>query len=95
MARLQISLFGELQITCNERNLTTISTPRLQSLLAYLLLHQQTPLQRQELGHLFWPASGEAQARTNLRNLVHLLRRALPEAERYLLSDGLTLQPSM
>jgi DNA-binding SARP family transcriptional activator len=92
MAYLQISLFGELQLTYNDHTLATVNTPRLQSLLAYLLLHRNTPQKRQGLGSIFWPDSTEAQARTNLRNLVHLLRRALPEADRFLHSDSLTIQ---
>jgi DNA-binding SARP family transcriptional activator len=92
MTVLHISLFGELHLTYHRQIITSINTPRLQSLLAYLLLHRQAPLRRQELGYRFWPDSTEAQARTNLRNLIHLLRRALPDVERFIYSDTLTLQ---
>ena len=34
---------------------------------------------RQRLAFLLWPDSTEAQARTNLRHVLHTLRRALPE----------------
>ena len=44
------------------------------------------------LAFLLWPDSGDAQARTNLRKLVHHLRRTLPYAERFLADDGPTLQ---
>src|SRR5262249_44362800 len=54
-------------------------TPRLQSLLAYLLVHRQTLQSRQHLAFLLWPDSSETQARTNLRNLVHRLQRTLPQ----------------
>ena len=33
---------------------------------------------------LLWPDSTEAQARTNLRHVLHNLRRTLPDANRYL-----------
>ena len=51
---------------------------RLQSLLAYLVLHRATSVSRQRLAFLLYPDSTEEQARTNLRNLVYLLRKALP-----------------
>jgi DNA-binding SARP family transcriptional activator len=39
---------------------------------------------RAHLAALLWPDSSEAQARTNLRKRLHELRRALPDAERFL-----------
>ena len=51
---------------------------RLQSLLAYLVLHRATSVSRQRPAFLLYPDSTEEQARTNLRNLVYLLRKALP-----------------
>ena len=39
---------------------------------------------RERLAYLFWPESEESQARTNLRQTLHHLRRALPDAECYL-----------
>ncbi|NOZ72417.1 MAG: AAA family ATPase, partial [Chloroflexi bacterium] len=39
---------------------------------------------REHLAFLFWPDSSEKQARTNIRNLLHQLRRGLPESEKYL-----------
>ena len=47
---------------------------------------------RQHLAFLFWPDSTEEQARTNLRNLWHRLRRSLPDADRFLTADELALQ---
>ncbi|HLL80946.1 MAG TPA: BTAD domain-containing putative transcriptional regulator [Ktedonobacteraceae bacterium] len=51
---------------------------RLQSLLAYLVLHRDVPQQRQRLAFLFWPDTTEAQARNNLRQLLYQLRLAFP-----------------
>ena len=67
-----------------------VSHARLQELLAYLLLHGNAPVSRQQLAFVFWPDSSEGQARTNLRNLWHRLRRTLPEADRLLATDELT-----
>lgn len=69
-----------------------IDSPRIQALLAYLLLHRGAPVSRQQLAYLFWPDSSDQQARTNLRQLLHRLRRELPEADRCLHIAGASLQ---
>ncbi len=89
---LRIRLLGEFSLVYDDRPVTGVNTPRLQSLLAYLVLHREAPQARRYLAFLFWPDSSEAQARTNLRKLFHQLYQALPEAERFLLADGQTLQ---
>jgi serine/threonine protein kinase len=75
---MAIRLFGALRVEFRGRALTTLSTNRLHSLLAYLLLHAGAPQLRERLAFLLWPESHESQARTNLRQLLHHLRRALP-----------------
>ena len=82
---LSIRLLGSFRLDYQEQALNTINTDRLQSLLAYLLIHRDAPVPRQHLAFLFWPDSSEAQARTNLRNLLHKLRAALPQAVLHLL----------
>ncbi|MFL5733954.1 MAG: ATP-binding protein, partial [Chloroflexia bacterium] len=67
-------------------------TARLVTLLAFLLLHRQAPQSRQHLAFWLWPDSTEGQAQTNLRNLLHLLRRTLPHIDGYLSVDSRTLQ---
>lgn len=89
---LNVSLLGDFCIRHNETPVTDVDTPRLQSLLAYLLLHRGSPQPRAHLAFLFWPDTTEAQARTNLRNLLHHLRHALPEAESYIDARVQTLQ---
>jgi DNA-binding SARP family transcriptional activator/predicted ATPase len=88
---LRVELLGDCSLTYGDQRVTTIATPRLQSLLAYLVLHRDVPQPRQHLAFLFWPDTHEAQARNNLRQLVHQLRRALPAAERFLHADASTL----
>jgi DNA-binding SARP family transcriptional activator len=63
----------------------------LQSLVAYLTLHAGTAISRQQIAFLFWADSREAQARTNLRQLLHHLRDALPEIDLYLDSGAQAL----
>lgn len=81
---LRIRLLGGLDVRYGTERLRTLESPRLQSLLAYLLLHRDARQQRQHLAFVLWPDSTEAQARTNLRQLLHHLRRAIPQADSFL-----------
>ncbi len=89
---LRVSLLGDFQLSYNDMPVKDVNTSRLQSLLAYLILHRDAPQSRAHLAFLFWPDTSEAQARTNLRNLLHSLRRTLPEADTYLDSTVQTLE---
>ncbi len=60
--------------------------------MAYLLLQRGKPVSRQHLAFLFWPETSEGQARTNLRNLLHRLRKALPAKPAYLNTDETHIQ---
>lgn len=51
---------------------------RAPSLLAYLILRPGTAQPRQRIAQLLWPESTDGQARTNLRNVLHHLRRSAP-----------------
>lgn len=88
---LQIRLLGDFSLRYGDELVAGINTPRLQSLFAYLVLHRGTAQLRQHLAFLFWPDSSEAQARNNLRQLLHELRHALPAADRLLLVDSRTV----
>jgi DNA-binding SARP family transcriptional activator len=89
---LKISLFGEFSIKADKGVIKGIFPQRVQSLLAYLVLHADAPQNRSHLAFLFWPETNEKQARTNLRNLLHQLKRALPMGETYIDSNNLTIQ---
>ncbi len=92
MSILHIQLLGDFQLVDGDEPVTMVNTPRLQSLLAYLLLHRNAPQSRQQLAFLFWPDTSEAQALTNLRNLLHKLRHALPQPDRFFLVDSQAVQ---
>src|ERR1700737_337303 len=92
MASMRIELFNNLLITCAQQPVLTVNTNRLQSLLAYLLLNSESAQSREQLAFLLWPESGESQARTNLRQLLHNLRRALPPECSLLVADNHTVQ---
>jgi len=92
ISSLHIRLLGTFSLTCNDAPVTTIGTPRLQSLLAYLVLHHDTPQSRQHLAFCLWPDLLEARARANLRKLLYQLQQALPHARHFLRADAQTLQ---
>ncbi|HEX6797587.1 MAG TPA: AAA family ATPase [Ktedonobacterales bacterium] len=89
---LQIRLLGTFSLVYAGEQVTGINTPRPQSLLAYLLLHRDAPQPRQQVAFLFWPDSTDAQARNNLRQTLHALRLALPDADAFLSADTSTLR---
>src|SRR6516164_9474928 len=91
MPTLHLRLFGDFSLRYNDRQVTSLNTLRLQSLLAYLVLHRDVPQKRQHLAFLFWPDTTEAQARNNLRQLLHQLRQVFPAVENFLSSDSHTL----
>ncbi|HOQ98335.1 MAG TPA: BTAD domain-containing putative transcriptional regulator, partial [Anaerolineae bacterium] len=89
---LRVRLLGGFRLVHGDVPVEGLDAPRLQSLVAYLLLHREGPQPRRHLAFLLWPDSDESQARTNLRNLLHYLRRALPEAARFVRLDAQALQ---
>jgi DNA-binding SARP family transcriptional activator/predicted ATPase len=88
---IRIELLGQLRITVGKDLLTSVNTNRMRSLLAFLVLHKDAPQAREHLAYLLWPESSEAQARTNLRQLLHNLRRALPVDCSLLVADNHTV----
>jgi predicted ATPase len=89
---LRIHLLGDFLLTLDDVPVMTINSPRLQSLFAYLVLHQKAPQNRSHVAFLMWPDSAETQAYTNLRQLLYHLRQALPYADRFLHIDNQCLQ---
>src|SRR3954464_15020015 len=89
---MRINLFGNLRISFAGSAVTAVNSNRLQSLIAYLVLNGDAPQPRERLAFLLWPESNESQARTNLRQLLHHLRRALPADCCFLEGDNHTVQ---
>ena len=91
--RSQRSCGSTCSATCGSaargQPVTAVNTNRLHSLIAYLILHGDTPQPREQLAFVLWPASSESQARTNLRQLLHHLKRALPAECNLLVTDHL------
>ena len=88
MPTLHLRLLGDFSLHYNDQQVTNLNTTRLRSLLTYLVLHRDVPQQRQHLAFLFWPDATEAQARNNLRQLLHQLRQAFPAVEHFLSADA-------
>ncbi|MFN8440627.1 MAG: AAA family ATPase [Caldilineaceae bacterium] len=92
METLHIRLLGDFRLSQGNERIETVNTPRLHSLLAYLLLHRHAPQSRHQLAFQFWPDSSEKQAHTNLRKLLFQLRNALPAPDHFLNQDHLNVQ---
>lgn len=88
---LRIRLLGDFALLANDTPISSLDVPRLQSLLAYLALHRGVPQSRSRIAYTLWPDSTDAQAHTNLRNLLFKLRMTLPEVDTFLVVDRLTL----
>ncbi|WP_346139723.1 ATP-binding protein [Streptomyces virens] len=58
-----------------------LESGRAESLLGLLVLNRDRTHERGRLAGLLWPESSQAQARTNLRHLLHTLRGAVPDLE--------------
>ncbi len=89
---MQVRLLGQFRLTVDGRPVDGPATARLQSLFAYLLLHAETPQPRGHLSFNFWPEASESNARNNLRQLLHQLRQAVPDSDRYLRANVNSVQ---
>ena len=74
-----------------QNTLITITSQRLQALLAYLVLHRGEAQPRQRLAFLLWPDSSESQAHTNLRTLLHRLHVVFPQSDQLIQVDAQTV----
>ena len=79
MVTLRIRLLGGVEVE-QDGVRQRVDSGRVESLLAYLLLHRDAPQSRQHLAYLLWPDTSDAQARTNLRHVLHTLRRTLGDS---------------
>lgn len=89
---LEVRLFGDFRLSVEGRPVPGFASGRLQSLLAYLLLHRDAVQARAHLAFTFWPDAPESGARNSLRQLLHQLRQALPDADRHLRATPSTVE---
>lgn len=91
MPMLHVQLLGDFRLLDGDTPVAAIHQARQQSLLAYLLLHRGLPQLRQHIAFQFWPDTTEAQAQTNLRQLLHHFRRVWPDSNKYVQVEARTL----
>jgi DNA-binding SARP family transcriptional activator len=84
MSELSVQLLGDFRLVYHGNPLTTFKTHRLQALFTFLILKPGKPQFRDQIAYAFWSESNEEQARTNLRNLLHLLRQAFPDSNQFI-----------
>lgn len=89
--RFGLNLLGSFQFTRNRQALV-FPTRKIHLLLAYLTLRRGVPQSRQQLAYLLYPDSTDAQARTNLRTVLHRLHATLPEIDLLLDLDSQILR---
>ena len=77
MPSLSIHLFGPVQIIHAGAPIATITSPKIQALVAYLALESRRAHPRGELAELLWPERPPGIARQNLRQALSRLNRAL------------------
>lgn len=97
MGDLQVHLFGEIQITHQDRPLLFSSTKALE-LLCFLLVHADRPHTREALADALWPDTPRSVARRYLRQTLWRLGTVLagcatgPRAERFVITDPRWIQ---
>ena len=81
---MEVHLLGGFSLSTPSGGPIMLPGTRQRALLAYLLLHRDRPVDRRHLAFLLWPESTEPQALTNLRQLIHDVRAAIPDADRFI-----------
>jgi DNA-binding SARP family transcriptional activator/predicted ATPase len=77
MAHLSLSLLGPFQVTRAGEPVTGFEADKVRALLAYLVVEADRPHRRDSLVGLLWPDWPDRTARTNLRNALANLRKAI------------------
>ena len=88
---LSIQLLGDQDIVADGESVLPRLGRRSVELIAYLVVHSGSPQPRQKVASLFWPDSSDAQALTNLRRELHLVRSVL-DGNNVLSADARTLK---
>jgi predicted ATPase/DNA-binding SARP family transcriptional activator len=81
MANLAFELLGPLQISIDDKPVTTFESIKVSALLVYLVMESERPHRRETLVGLLWPDYPEESARHNLRQALSNLRRVLGDRE--------------
>src|SRR5262245_65638913 len=93
--RLYLRLLGGFQVGGNPGLRGAIPTGKVQALLARLALPPGRAHARDELAALLWGDLGEAQARSNLRQALFALRKALAASSLLVIEgDNVAVDPA-
>jgi len=79
MARPRLSLFGGFEVAGDAAAQAAL-TRKARAMVAYLALQSGRSQSREKLATLLWGANGELQARTNLRQAMSVVRKAMPSS---------------
>ncbi len=88
----ELQLLGGFHLTVEGVSRPGLEKTRWQELIAYLVLQRQIPVPRAQVAFALWPDTREAQALTNLRNLLHRLPEAWPHCMQCIQIDRHTVQ---
>jgi WD40 repeat protein/DNA-binding SARP family transcriptional activator len=77
MAHLSLSLLGPFQVTLAGEPVMSFESDKVRALLAYLAVEARRQHRRESLAGLLWPDWPDRAARTNLRNALANLRKAI------------------
>jgi predicted ATPase/DNA-binding SARP family transcriptional activator len=96
VARLSLSFLNTFQAILDAKLITQFRSNNNKGLLVYLALQSERSFPREVLATLFWPEESESNARNNLRQSLHQLRKVLGDLENpgeaYLLVTRQTVQ---
>ena len=79
MKKLIVRLLGGYRVELDGKPVYDFETDKTRALLAYLIVEADRPHRREALASLLWPERPETVARTNLRQAIARLRRALSD----------------
>jgi DNA-binding SARP family transcriptional activator len=89
--RYDLKLFGEFRLMRDGVTMATLRARSRQLLFAYLAINAGKVIDRSYLAGILWPDSTEQQARTNLRHVLHSIRRTMPDYHFLVTDTGTTL----
>ncbi len=96
MPSLGLYLLGPFQVNLDDTNITaSLRTEKERALLTYVVVESDHPHTREAMAELFWPERPEGVARTNLRQALLGVRRAIGDRDSstpYLLVDDTTVR---
>ncbi|MEM7799042.1 MAG: BTAD domain-containing putative transcriptional regulator [Chloroflexota bacterium] len=78
MARLNLNFLGSFGVSLDKQAVTHFRSTKVQALLLYLSLQPDRSFSRAVLAALFWPEESPSNAKNNLRQSLHRLKKVLP-----------------